>query len=216
MLKFRGFSHLIWDLIQYGFVWGFLSPLWQKENRCPPETGRRRQYVFHTEVKPTIRRLTRLWCFLSRGRFGNFKRWHYLTPVESDNQQLIIMTHYYAVIDFFEPILREVCSQGYPESAICVQRFDDSLNSAIRITYRISLRSSSLREPRYPLLTVVHCFAYLLWRLVSCLHKRARAEHVSQTLGVDKGVKKVIKMSWREDRANVTDASTPKSRSTLQ
>jgi hypothetical protein len=54
-----------------------------------------------------------------------------------------------------KPIVSEVCSQGYPESAICVQRFDDSLNSAIRITYRISLRSSSLREPRYPLLTVV-------------------------------------------------------------
>src|SRR3954471_19300464 len=44
---------------------------------------------------------------------------------------------------------------GLPKSAICVQRFDDSLNSAIRITYRISLRSSSLREPRYPLLRVV-------------------------------------------------------------
>src|SRR4051812_23988809 len=43
------------------------------------------------------------------------------------------------------------------ESATCVQRFDDSLNSAIRITYRISLRSSSLREPRYPLLRVVFC-----------------------------------------------------------
>ena len=44
---------------------------------------------------------------------------------------------------------------GIPESAICVQRFDDSLNSAIRITYRISLRSSSLGEPRYPLLRIV-------------------------------------------------------------
>ena len=40
-------------------------------------------------------------------------------------------------------------------SAICVQRFDDSRNSAIHTTYRISLRSSSLREPRYPLLRVV-------------------------------------------------------------
>ena len=40
-------------------------------------------------------------------------------------------------------------------SAMCVQRFDDSRNSAIHITYRISLRSSSLREPRYPLLRVV-------------------------------------------------------------
>jgi hypothetical protein len=54
-----------------------------------------------------------------------------------------------------EPILREACSQAYPVSAICVQRFDDSLSSAIRITYRISLRSSSSREPRYPLLRVV-------------------------------------------------------------
>ncbi len=40
-------------------------------------------------------------------------------------------------------------------SAICVQRFDDSRNSAIHITYRISLRSSSVREPRHPLLRVV-------------------------------------------------------------
>jgi hypothetical protein len=57
-----------------------------------------------------------------------------------------------------ESILKEACSQAYPESAICVQRFDDSLNSAIRITYRILLRSSSIREPRYPLLRVVLLF----------------------------------------------------------
>ena len=44
---------------------------------------------------------------------------------------------------------------GIPESASCVQRFDDSRNSAIHITYRISLRSSSLQEPRDPLLKVV-------------------------------------------------------------
>ena len=36
--------------------------------------------------------------------------------------------------------------------------FDDSLSPAIHTTYRISLRSSSLREPRYPLLTVVQSF----------------------------------------------------------
>ena len=41
-------------------------------------------------------------------------------------------------------------------TAICVQRFDDSRNSAIHITYRISLRSSSLREPRDPLSKVVY------------------------------------------------------------
>ena len=44
---------------------------------------------------------------------------------------------------------------GYPESAICVQRFDDSLNSAIHTTYRNWLRSSSMHEPRDPPLEVV-------------------------------------------------------------
>ena len=38
---------------------------------------------------------------------------------------------------------------------MCVQSFDDSRGLAIRITYRISLRSSSLWEPRHPLLKVV-------------------------------------------------------------
>ena len=44
-------------------------------------------------------------------------------------------------------------------SAMCVQSLDDSLSPAIHTTYRISLRSSSLREPRYPLLRVVSCFS---------------------------------------------------------
>ena len=57
--------------------------------------------------------------------------------------------------EWCEQTLQQACSQAYPGSAMCVQNFDDSLNSAIRITYRISLRSSSLREPRYPLLKVV-------------------------------------------------------------
>ena len=51
--------------------------------------------------------------------------------------------------------LKQACSSEWPKSARCVQRFDDSLNSAIHITYRISLRSSSMREPRDPLLKVV-------------------------------------------------------------
>src|SRR5580700_3079802 len=49
---------------------------------------------------------------------------------------------------------------GIPKGAICVQRFDDSLNSAIRITYRISLRSSSMPEPRDPLLKVLKIYIY--------------------------------------------------------
>ncbi|CAN0461663.1 unnamed protein product [Hapterophycus canaliculatus] len=47
---------------------------------------------------------------------------------------------------------------GIPEGAMCVQRFDDSRKSAIHITYRISLRSSSMREPRDPLLKVLKIF----------------------------------------------------------
>jgi hypothetical protein len=39
--------------------------------------------------------------------------------------------------------------------ATCVQRLDDSRDSAIHTKYRISLRSSSMREPRYPLPRVV-------------------------------------------------------------
>ena len=47
---------------------------------------------------------------------------------------------------------------GEPKSAICVQRFDDSLNSAIHTTYRSWLRSSSMREPRDPPSKVVSLF----------------------------------------------------------
>ena len=43
----------------------------------------------------------------------------------------------------------------YYRGATCVQRFDDSLSCAIRITYRSSQRSSSLHEPRDPPLKVV-------------------------------------------------------------
>ncbi len=49
---------------------------------------------------------------------------------------------------------REACSRGYQERNLR-SKIWWFMNSAIRITYRISLRSSSLREPRYPLLRVV-------------------------------------------------------------
>ena len=65
-------------------------------------------------------------------------------------------------------------------SAICVQNFDDSLNSAIRITYRISLRSSSLREPRYPSAGVVF---WLSTRAHTDEARRARARRGSRAPG---------------------------------
>ncbi|KAF1839853.1 hypothetical protein K460DRAFT_297842 [Cucurbitaria berberidis CBS 394.84] len=51
---------------------------------------------------------------------------------------------------------------GIPRGAMCVQRFDNLLNSAIYTTFRISLRSSSMPEPRDPLLKVVIIMQSLL------------------------------------------------------
>jgi hypothetical protein len=75
---------------------------------------------------------------------------------------------------------------------MCVQRFDDSLYSAIRITYRISLRSSSLREPRYPLLKVVNAVlpAVLIHPASGCLRNPARALKFQNWCFLN-GVKKV-------------------------
>ena len=56
-------------------------------------------------------------------------------------------------------------------TASCVQDLDDSQNSAIHITYRISLRSSSFSEPRYPLLKVFFFF-WLFWFFFSCNKKK--------------------------------------------
>lgn len=51
--------------------------------------------------------------------------------------------------------------------ATCVQRLDGSRDSAIHTKYRISLRSSSMREPRYPLPRVVLTFERRLLLLSS-------------------------------------------------
>lgn len=59
------------------------------------------------------------------------------------------------VRDRFETDTQTDMLLGEPKSAICVQRFDDSLNSAIHTTYRTWLRSSSMHEPRDPPLKVV-------------------------------------------------------------
>ena len=51
---------------------------------------------------------------------------------------------------------------GDPKSAICVQRFDDSHHSAIHITYRSWLRSSSMQEPRDPPSAVFSLISFLM------------------------------------------------------
>jgi hypothetical protein len=57
--------------------------------------------------------------------------------------------------------MRQACPREGPSGATCVQRLDGSRDSAIHTTYRISLRSSSMREPRYPLPRVVFFFVGL-------------------------------------------------------
>ena len=79
---------------------------------------------------------------------------------------------------------------GMPRSARCVQRFDDSLNSAIHITYRISLRSSSMREPRDPLLKVVLLLLqvmrpkYILWLLLGVCKSDIELRNQTEALNI--------------------------------
>ena len=68
--------------------------------------------------------------------------------------------------------LRQACTLENPGSAMCVQNFNDSRGLAIRITYRISLRSSSLWEPRHPLLKVVVGYCQNFRMAPSCLPHR--------------------------------------------
>ncbi|WZY88418.1 hypothetical protein YC2023_045153 [Brassica napus] len=64
--------------------------------------------------------------------------------------------------DFGQPRRRALGQKAW--GATCAQRLDGSWDSAIHTKYHISLRSSSMREPRYPLPRVVldftlqHCF----------------------------------------------------------
>ena len=76
-------------------------------------------------------------------------------------------------------------------NAICVQSLDDSLNSAIHITYRISLRSSSLWEPRHPLLKVVLGYFIEVW------HKMPHSLLFSSFIQIGAGVGPIRDRPWR-------------------
>ena len=65
------------------------------------------------------------------------------------------------------------------KSAICVQEFDDSQNSAIHMTYHILPCSSSNGEPRYPLLKVV---IVLLWGIKGQKRHRAQGGSTPETI----------------------------------
>ena len=64
---------------------------------------------------------------------------------------------------------------GY-NSAICVQKFNDSRKSAIHTTFRALLRSSSTHEPRDPLFRVVFWFLVVFFRAL--LYSAAREKEI--------------------------------------
>ncbi|KAM2965240.1 hypothetical protein FF2_022937 [Malus domestica] len=71
--------------------------------------------------------------------------------------------------------------------ATCVQRLDGSRDSAIHTKYRISLRSSSMREPRYPLPRVV-------------LTYRRRRRTRRRTVSGAAGARSFVQIPWRSTR----------------
>ena len=84
----------------------------------------------------------------------------------------IVMTTWHTSVEWGPQTLRQACYRENPESAMCVQNLNDSRGLAIRITYRISLRSSSLWEPRHPPLKVVMYIYRFLQRWCGIIMKR--------------------------------------------
>ena len=79
--------------------------------------------------------------------------------------------------DFYENRHSDRHAPGRTGSAICVQRFDDSRNSAIHTTYRSWLRSSSMHEPRDPPLKVISIFvSYFYVQLIKIVIKKIKWE----------------------------------------
>ena len=95
------------------------------------------------------------WIFRSRGSVHSERELRNTQSPPPANNNNNKVGEVVAWGEWCQQTLRQACSQGTPGSARCVQSFDDSLDSASRKTYRISLRSSSLWEPRHPSLKVL-------------------------------------------------------------
>ena len=127
MFKFGGYSHLSPALVRKIFYWHatFESDLVQHGSQVPCCIGVRRS----VPTRVLLKRCTR--------------------PVKArrNAQQPLLFVLHFA---FGKRVWTRRAPSTKLGAAICVQRFDDSLNPAIHITYRVSRRSSSLREPRDP------------------------------------------------------------------
>uniref|UniRef100_A0A0R0GH10 Uncharacterized protein n=1 Tax=Glycine max TaxID=3847 RepID=A0A0R0GH10_SOYBN len=110
---------------------------------------------------PTRRQ--RSWCDRVRARRGSHPLWRPLqgTWARSATETLLQTTirtpratdFHGGLFPVRSPLLREslqACPRPNGFGRNCVQRLDGSRDSAIHTKYRISLRSSSMQEPRYP------------------------------------------------------------------
>ena len=75
--------------------------------------------------------------------------------LDEDGSVQIRRTQTNGTSTFLPETLKQACFPGDLGSARCVQRFDDSLNLQFTLRFALSLRSSSMRKPRDPLLKVV-------------------------------------------------------------
>uniref|UniRef100_A0A368UH67 Senescence-associated protein n=1 Tax=Glycine max TaxID=3847 RepID=A0A368UH67_SOYBN len=78
-----------------------------------------------------------------------------LFPVRSPLLRESLLVSFPPLIDMLKLSRRALGLMA--SGATCVQRLDGSRDSAIHTKYRISLRSSSMQEPRYPLPRVIVC-----------------------------------------------------------
>ena len=139
MLKFSGSSYACQVWLERG-CWGRPSPAVR---------GRRLQLQGHTDAGSTTHSAVLAhvpkWCVSAVAPAGgrhtttSFKPWGGGGLSPSRPKAHSTATHN-QVVGGVSQTLTRACSKW---SAMCVQRFDDSLSSAFRITYRISLRSSS-------------------------------------------------------------------------
>ena len=104
--------------------------------------------MFSSQHKTLCGKLENNAC--SANVYKHFARVH---PREQTLTQIQLLKYINA--EWGSQTLKQACYRENPESAMCVQNLNDSRGLAIRITYRISLRSSSLWEPRHPPLKVV-------------------------------------------------------------
>ena len=155
MLKFSGSSYLIWD---------------QGSEQCSMVLLKAPNGMELHPLSSTKKRLSITHSITFPSETGQLPSQHYISSQSDRQDSFPITKRDWELIDTQTGML-----SGIPKSAICVQRFDDSLNSAIHITYRISLRSSSLREPRDPLSKVVsYLYKKIKTQLITWFKKAVR------------------------------------------